>query len=528
MRRALKRVGYVLVASALAGVLGASAGGPPAFGGVGGDSWPTAGNGIGNTRDATAEHIIGPGNVSRLTPAWSMATAGDVKLTPTVDDGVVYFPDQTDKLWAVSADSGHVLWSRPISSYTGLANDEARVSPAVYGNELLLGDSAYGDYDGAWVFAVDKNTGDLLWKTRVDDHIAAIITSAPVVYQGVAYLGVSSYEQGMPIIQPGYDCCTFRGSVVALDANTGRLLWKTHMVPAGYSGGSVWGSTPAIDPSTGLLYVGTGDNYSVPAGVCSVPDQTGCTEPPADDHFDSIVALDLRTGAIRWSLPTLSDDVYTEVCTIAGVTCGPDFDFGSGPNLIQLPSGRQLVGIGQKSGVYWAVDAATGALVWHTQVGPGSPSGGIQWGSATDGSHVFVALANLDGDSYQITSASGQVTTTSGGSWAELDAATGKILWQVAVPQQAVNTGYVTIANGVMYAGSIADSGTDMYALNETDGSILWSFASSEPLTSGPAVVDGTVYWGTGSDLASGCPGGVYPTEVCGHAQGGAVYAFRT
>jgi polyvinyl alcohol dehydrogenase (cytochrome) len=107
----------------------------------------------------------------------------------------------------------------------------------------------------------------------------------------------------MPIIQPGCDCCTFRGSVVALDATTGRLLWKTRMVPAGYSGGSVWGSTPAIDPSTGLLYVGTGDNYSVPAGVCSVPNQTGCTEPAADDHFDSIVALDMRTGRFGGPCP---------------------------------------------------------------------------------------------------------------------------------------------------------------------------------------------------------------------------------
>lgn len=525
MRTSLKRAGYVLMAPVLAAVLGASASGPPAFGG---DSWPTAGNDIGNTRDAPAEHIIGPGNVSRLAPAWSMTTAGDVKLTPTVDDGVVYFPDQTDKLWAVSARSGHVLWSRTISSYTGLANDESRISPAVYGNELVLGDSPYGDFNGAWVFAVDKDNGRLLWRTRVDDHLAAIITSAPVVYQGVAYLGVSSYEEGMPIIQPGYKCCTFRGSVVALDASTGRLLWKTRTVPVGYAGGAVWGSTPAINPRDGLLYVATGNNYSAPAGVCTQPAQTGCTQPAADDHADSLIALDMRTGAIRWHMATLSNDVYTEACTIIGVDCGPDFDFGSAPNLIQLPSGRQLVGVGQKSGVYWALDARTGALVWHTQVGPGSASGGIQWGSATDGSHVFVAIANLYGQTYQIRSASGQVTTTIGGSWAELDAATGKILWQVADPQQAVDTGYVTIANGVMYAGSTADSGTDMYALDANDGRILWSFASGNPLTSGPAVVDGTVYWGSGSDLATGCPNGALPTKVCGHGQGGAVYAFRT
>jgi len=520
----LKRAGYVLIAPVLAAVLGASASGLPAFGG---SSWPSAGYDIGNTRNATAEQIIGPGNVSRLASAWSNPTAGDVKLTPAVDDGVVYYPDQAGNLWAVSAASGHVLWSTTITSYTGLANDESRTSPAVYGDELVLGDSDYLDFGGARVFAVDKHTGRLLWRTQVDDHLAAIITSSPVVYGGVAYLGVSSFEEGMPLIQPGYRCCTYRGSVVALDASTGRLLWKTRTVPDGYTGAAVWGSTPAVDPADGLLYVGTGNNYSVPAGVCDQPGQAGCTPPAADDHADSILALDMRTGAIRWSAATDGNDVFTEACTIPGVTCGPDFDFGSGPNLIRLPSGRQLVGIGQKSGIYWALDARTGAIVWHTQVGPGSPGGGIQWGSATDGRHVFAAVANLEGESYSITSASGQVTTTSGGSWAELDAATGQILWQVADPQQRVDMGYVTLANGVVYAGSTADSGTDMYALDAADGRILWSFAAGNPVVSGAAVVDGTVYWGSGNDSASGCPGGVLATQVCNHGQGGAVYAFR-
>jgi polyvinyl alcohol dehydrogenase (cytochrome) len=525
--------GLLLMASMLVAVLGAWSSGPAvSIPESAGSGWPTAGYDIGNTRDAASEHVIGPGDASRLKPAWSITTAGNIKITPTVYDGVVYYPDLGGNLLAVSARSGRVLWSRTIASYTGLANDVSRVSPAVYGDELVLGDSDYLDYSGAWVFGVNKDTGRLLWRTRVDDHLAAIITSSPVVYHGIAYLGVSSFEEGMTLIQPGYRCCTFRGSVVALDAATGRLLWKTYTIlaGAGYSGAAVWGSTPAIDPRDHLLYVGTGNNYSAPPGVCQEPGQTGCTPPPADDHVDSILALDMATGTIRWYVATLSSDVTISACTRPGVTCGPDFDFGSGPNLIRLPSGRQLVGIGQKSGVYWALNPRTGAVVWHTQVGPGSVYGGIQWGSATDGRHVFVAIGNLYGESYPITSASGQVTTTSGGSWAALDAATGKILWQVADPQQAADIGYVSTANGLVFAGSTADTGNDMFALNATDGRILWSFSSGRgsPVVSGAAVAGNTVYWGSGNEFATRCPNGQGGIRGCTLlTPNGKLFAFR-
>jgi polyvinyl alcohol dehydrogenase (cytochrome) len=503
MRIPFRQAGYLVMAPLLAAVLGTSASGPAAYGG---NNWPAAGNDIGNTRDAAGEHVIGPRNVSLLKPAWADTTAGFVQATPAVYDGVVYYGDYGGDLWAVSARTGHVLWSRVVSSYTGLANDLDRVTPAVFGDELVFGDSDYLDYDGAWVLGVNRFTGRLLWRTRVDTHIAAIITGAPVVYRGVAYLGVSSFEEAMPLIQPGYKCCTFRGSVVALNAATGRLLWKTYTIQApGYSGAAVWGSTPALDPRYHLLYVGTGDAYSVPAGVCTKPGETGCTPPAPGDHADSIMALDMSTGKIRWYRATLGSDVYNLGCT-ATSNCGPDFDFGSGPNMIQLPSGRQLVGIGQKSGVYWALDPRTGAVDWHTQAGPGSGLGGMLWGSATDGRDVFVAIGNVYSEPYKITSATGQVTTTTGGSWAELDAATGRIRWQVADPQQAADLGYVTVANGVIYAGSSADTGDDMFALDAADGRILWRFNSGAAVSSGAAIVDGTVYWGTGSERATRCP----------------------
>lgn len=487
--------------------------------------WPTAGHDIANTRNAAAEHAIRPGNVSRLSTAWSVTTTGDVRTTPTESDGTLYFPDSGGMLWAVTANTGQVRWSHSIADYTGIAGDISRTSPAVYGDELVLGDTN-GHGAGAFVVGVDRRTGQRLWRTEVDPHRAAIVTGSAVIHRGTIYVGVSSYEEFLAAVR-GYRCCSFRGSVVALNAATGHLLWQTYTVPSGYSGGAVWGSTPAIDPRNDLIYVGTGNNYSAPAGVCADPGQTGCTPPSPDDHADSVLALDRTTGAVRWFRSTLSSDVFTDVCGAnPSNTCGPDFDFGSGPNLIRLESGRELVGIGQKSGVYWALDPNTGAVVWHTMVGPGSAYGGVEFGSATDGRRIYVAISNFFGMPYSVTSASGVTSTTNGGSWAALDAATGKIRWQVADPQGAADVGFVSSANGVVYAGSTADTGNDMYALDARTGSILWSFASGGPVVSGAAVVDGTVYWGSGYSIATACPNGVAAIKAC-PASNNKLYAFH-
>lgn len=516
MRALPARTGFsLLITVAAAAVLvtqGAAAAAPDP--GFGGSDWLVAGHDPGNTRDADTEHILNSGDVSRLDVAWSVPTTSLVSSTPTVQDGTVYFPDSGGKLWAVDAHSGHVRWSHDVSDYTGITGDLARTSPAVYGDELVLGDTNPARA-GAVLFTVDKRTGQALWHTNLDTHPAAIVSSSPVVYQGTIYVGVSSDEEDLATA-PGYPCCSFRGSVVALDAATGRIRWQTHTVPTGYAGGAVWGSSPMIDPRNNLLYVGTGNNYSAPPGVCAEPGQTGCTPPAAADHADSILALDRTTGALRWATSTMSADVFTDLCgSHPAAACGPDFDFGSDPNLIELGGGRQLIGIGQKSGVYWALDPNTGAVVWHTQVGPGSALGGIEYSSATDSRRIYVAISNLFGQPYQITSATGQTTTTSGGSWAALDPATGRIQWQVADPQQAADLGYVSTANGVVYAGSTALNGNEMYALDAATGAIRWGFDAGGPVVAGASIADGMVFWGSGFPLATACPGGALATRVC-------------
>jgi polyvinyl alcohol dehydrogenase (cytochrome) len=457
--------------------------------------WTSAGQNSHNTRDAASETIIGPGNVSTLAPRWVLPTTGNVAATPAVSNGVVYVPDLGGTLWAVDAGTGGVLWSKPVGSYLGAAFDVSRTTPAVSGGELVIGTGAttatLANPVGAYLVGIDAGTGGLLWRTKVDTDPYAMITSSPVIDDGVVYVGVSSDDEAVESLAP-----VFRGSVVALDAATGRILWQTYTAPPGYTGNAVWGSTPVIDHTTGLVYVATGNNYTVPPGVCATPIETLCAPPAADDYFDSVLGLNLQTGAVVWSRPTLTADAFT-----ATSPAGPDYDFGSAPNLYTTTvDGRQtdLLGIGQKSGIYWALNPATGAVVWKTQVGAAGVDGGIQWGSATDGTRIYTAIADLQDTPYTITTASGRTAVITGGSWSALDAATGKILWQTADPLGAPDLGFVSTADGVVYAGSAAAAGNTMYALDASDGAVLWGFASGGPVVSGAAVVHGSVYWGSG------------------------------
>jgi polyvinyl alcohol dehydrogenase (cytochrome) len=354
----------------------------------------------------------------------------------------------------------------------------------------------------------------------VDQTFVSQITGSVATYNGVAYAGVSSEEEVTAAFTPGYQCCVFRGSEVALDVNTGGIIWQTFDMPVGYTGGAIWGSTAAIDPALGDVYIGTGNNYSVPASVQTCLDNGGknCASP--DDHFDSLMALDLKTGAVKWATGTLQFDNWTVGCILGSLpNCpdpsSPDADFGSGPNLFQAGN-TTAVGAGTKGGTYWTVDAATGKVVWATQVGPGGVFGGIEWGSAVGDGHVYVAEANSAHKSVTLTKpAPRSLTTTIGGWWEALDAATGNVVWQSADPlandpnnKIFGDIGQVATANGVVYAGSTDKQG-HVYALNGNNGLIRWTFATGGSVASGASIVNGTVYWGSGYSefLSSGTTG---------------------
>jgi polyvinyl alcohol dehydrogenase (cytochrome) len=414
--------------------------------------------------------------------------------------------------------TGQQVWKASIPAASGIPGDKARATPAITADKLFIG--TQGPFGGGGkMLAFDKSTGALLWSTQVESHPAGIITQSAVVHANRVYVGTSSQEEAYSLI-PGYQCCSFRGSVVALDADTGAILWRTYMVPPGWPGGAVWGSTPAVDPARGQLYITTGNNYDIPATALECVAAAGndpaavkaCIDP--SDHIDSILALDLKTGAIRWATSALPFDAWTVDCIPFlgdGSNCpepaGPDYDFGQGAALFTVRPGgngktQDLVGAGQKSGEYWALNPDTGQVVWVTIAGPGGTAGGLQWGSAVDGKRVYTADANSNLRPWTMPDGS-EVTS---GMWSGLDALTGELLWQTAPPHGGSTSGPATTANGVMFGCSLDPLGY-MYALNGATGAVLWEFKSEGSCLSGAAISNGEVYWGSGySNFGFGTP----------------------
>jgi len=492
--------------------------------------WPMFGQNASNTANNPTIQDITNKLVGKLQVKWTVTTTGDVSVRAAVANGIAYFPDWGpaggggSTLWAVNASNGNVVWSHTLSYY-GFPGAHSRTTPAVVGGYLYL-----GTQEGAYLLAINAATGALVWKTQLESlDPAAAITSSPVVVNGVVYTGVTSLVEGGTAY--GYSVTpSVSGSVVAITAATGKIQWKTRTVPTdqngasvAYSGAGVWGSNPVVDTSRNTIFVGTGNNYRHPIDDGSIPGTTyaNCISAPGgtpascestEDHVDSILALNLSDGSLKWATKLVTWRQYgiTDGSDDWNVDCaftlppplvsqcpsnpGPDYDFGSAPNEItyQSPTGpKTIIGAGQKSGIYYALNPDTGAVLWETQVGPGSSLGGMEWGSASDGKRIYVQITNLYGIPYRAGSA---------GSWAALDPATGTILWQTADPNKDLALGPMAVANGVVYASSMSSSpgAPTMLALDAATGQILWGFAAGSSVNAGATIVKDTVYWGSG------------------------------
>ena len=523
--------------------------------------WPMIGHDPTNTRNQPFEHRIRPGNAMFLAPKWVAAIAGDVSATPAVVNGAVYFGDFGGMLWKLNAETGEVIWSRLVSDYTGIAGDVARTSPSLAGNTLVVGDLRH-----PFMLGIDAKTGDLRWITQVHPDPKGIMTGSPVLAGDTIYTGVSASGASGP-------GATFRGAIVALNAQTGRILWQSYSLPdnggvaGGYAGATMF-SPPAVDLSAGLVYGTFGQAYTEPASVTACHAAHGiftesCEQPGS--FLKSVVAFDLKTGVPRWSYRVQGHDPWVQACggqpsTVtwcAAEADGEKWDMGgSGVNVMRLwmhghrrddgrwreddhgedgeqgehgehgrddghgrddehrrddGHWRDVVGIGGKSGVYTLLDAKTGAFIWNTLIGPGGDQGGMEWGTAFDGERIYASITNHHHIPYKLTE-NGVIgnTTVTGGSWAALDPITGKIIWQTADPQVETLPGVgvvgvwdlapVTVANGVLYASSMAKlaNQNQMFALDAATGRILWEFGAGSSVNSGPAVADGSVYWGSG------------------------------
>jgi len=485
---------------------GAAAAGP--------NDWATHGHDSANTRYQPNEHDVSPANAAQLAVKWVATTTGDVSGTPAVVDGAVYFGDFGGTVWKLDANTGAVIWSRLVSSYTGIAGDYARTSPSLDGSVLVVGTNRT-----PLLLGIDATTGALLWKTQVNPDLRGTMTGSPILAGHTVITGVSAAGANVP-------GATFRGNVAAVNAQTGQLLWQSFSLPDNHGvGGAYAGATmfsvPTVDVADGLVFGTFGNLYTEPATVlaCHAASPNGffseaCEQPGA--FWKSIVAFRLDTGAPVWSYRVFGDPPTQSACGPQPVPwCAPASDVekwdvgGSSPNVFQLGT-RTVVGFGGKSGVYYLFDAKTGALIWNTVVGPGGDQGGLQWGTAYDGRRIYGSLTNQHHIPYRLTQ-NGVLTNTTvtGGSWMALDPATGKILWQTADPQLETlppptgtvgvwDLAPVSVANGVAYVASMAKTGSQMYALDAATGSILWQFAAGSSVNAAPAIVNGSLYWGSG------------------------------
>lgn len=539
MRRYALVVALVIVAAAL--VVTATSAAPT------GASWSMSGQGITNWRSQPSENKLSANNVGSLGVKWAAQLGGEISATPAVVDGVAYVPDWGGKLSAVDTTTGSIIWQKNVGDLAGaqgpLVEDipsqtvvldtvnpvVSRTSPAVSGNTVVIGTQTMrstSNQDGARLVAVDKTTGETLWSTRLDSHPLSIDTMSPTIYDGKIYVGVASIEEngvdcGGPDVD-GHHACYFRGSLSRVDLATGAIDWTTKTISdaqqaAGYAGAAVWGSSPAIDVKRSSVYIATGNNYAAPQAVsdcvdaATTPEEIFACEDTygVGNYVDAVMSLDMTTGAIKWVHKLQGFDAWTTACIGLPTACpspaGPDFDFGQGPMLIPTKAG-DIVAAGQKAGIMWGLKADTGAVAWKTVVGPGSSLGGLEWGSATDGKRIYFAVVNFNFPSQtypMVNPPKGTPATSSAGSWGAIDAETGKIAWQTADPNGSIDLGPVSVANGVVYASSMGslfapvDQPT-MFALDAGNGKQLWSYTSGGSVNAGPAIVDGTLYWGSG------------------------------
>jgi polyvinyl alcohol dehydrogenase (cytochrome) len=469
-------------------------------------------------------------DVPKLKLKWAFALGDETnaRSQPAVADGRVFFGTDPGAVYSLDAHSGCIEWTAKID---GAVRSALVIGPTRRGKHAAV-------YFGAGqnAYALDAATGRQLWKVPIAKHFAAIITAAPLLHKGVLYFGVSSFEEALPPI-PGYPCCTFRGSVVALEADTGKLLWRTYTIAEppkpvekdsagielfGPSGAAVW-STPTFDAKRDRLYVATGDNYSHPTTETS----------------DGVLALDARTGRLLWRQQMTSGDAFNNACSIPGnADCPPpaghDFDFGQPPILVSLGGGRRELVIGQKSGVAYALDPdKDGAVLWHTRVGNGGSLGGMMWGSATDVHKLYVAESGLKikGVVPDKSSAQGYrllPDPSQGGGLFALDLRTGDKLWSALPPAACgdrvgcspAQSQAVTAIPGVAFSGSLDGH---IRAYSTSDGKILWDFDTARQYSTvnggpahggsldgpGPVIAGGMLYVSSGYGHFGGMPGNV-------------------
>jgi len=474
--------------------------------------WSGWGATVTNTHAQTAaQAALTPADVPRLKLKWAFGFP-DSSLAysqPSVAGGRVFVGSHSGAVYSLDARSGCTYWTYQAKSAVRSA---ISIGPRVSGPGVAV---YFGDLAGN-VYALDAASGAVIWIAALETHPYGRITGSPTLYGDRLYVHVASLEESMAT-NPEYGCCTFRGSLAALNIANGATVWQTLTISEplkargknalghtlyGPSGAPIW-SAPTIDVKRGAIYASTGNMYSGPQQPTS----------------DAVIAFDLATGAIRWSHQMTPKDIFP--CRKGSSNCleeesGDDFDFGNAPVLTTLPGGKDLIVIGQKSGVGWAIDPdRRGEVVWQYRAGEGGTLGGIEWGSAVDAEHAYFPVSDIQRDHPGGLHA---VTLT-----------TGERAWYAAPPPplcgsgpncNAAQSAAITVIPGVVFSGS-NDGGVRAYSAK--DGNVLWTYDTNRSFDTvngvsargasligpAPTVVGGMVFVNSGYGAYGGRPGNV-------------------
>lgn len=447
--------------------------------------------------------------VKKLKLKWVFGFPGASTDQSTVFGGRVVVGGMDGSVYSLDARTGCIHWI-----FKAASGVRAAISVSADGREAYVADGS------ANVYAITMASGSLIWKTHVDPHPRAGITGAPLLLNGRLYVPVSSGEEGSAV-NPYYACCTFRGNVVALDAASGKQIWKAYAIPNaprrtgknsvgvptwGPSGAAIWCS-PTADIRRHAIYVGTGNNYSNPSG----------------SHSDAVIAFDMSTGRMLWSRQVTPNDRWTIACLksqgLGRTNCPPnpgdDYDFGTSPILASLPNGKSLILAGQKSGMVYALDPdQKGKIVWQIRVADGGAEGGIEWGGAAGEGRAYFPVSDWR-----------QSIPDAGGGLTALAIGTGAVIWHDgAIPPDcekipgcsSAQVGPATLIPGVIFSGSLDGH---LRAYDTRNGRIIWDFDTARTYNTvdgigarggslnknGPVVAGGMLYVESGNFV--GMPG---------------------
>ena len=452
-------------------------------------------------------------HIPQLKVKWAFAYPGNGAFgQPTVLGDYLFVTTLSGLVFALNADTGCTYWA-----FDAGAQVRSGVNVAVLPDSNPAREIAYFQTELGRVLALDARSGKIAWETAIEDHPMARTPATPLFHEGRLYVTISSLEE-VTAADPKYPCCSSRGGLVALDAATGKQIWKSYAIQvepkptkistagtqmAGPAGAAIF-NTPTIDAKRRLIYASTGDNY---------------TDVYAD-ATNSIVAFDLDTGARRWVMQGVKHDAWVLGCDGKAVNncpspLGPDWDFGTAPMLLSLGNEKQILIGAAKSGEIFGLDPdQNGKILWQKKIARGGAQGGVMWGGAFDGEKLYFAVSDFEATRPK----------DAGGLFA-LDLVTGKELWHVPTPVSTciketlycspAQLAAVTAIPGAVFTGSLDGR---VRAYSTTDGTILWTYDTLQPVdavngakaaggsidSGGAIVVNGKVYVNSGSTRLNG------------------------